>query len=167
MKHRVIENFLDKTFYKRLKETVTHLNFPWRKMQGSTGPNTPTDKGYFTNNIFCDFFINDSEMHYNYMYPILLKLKAKSIIEARVNMFINQLFIEDKGNYHTDYPFICNTGILNFTDSDGGTQLKIKDKEIIIHSKENQLLLFDSNIPHRTVVPKNTDIRYILNFNYF
>lgn len=167
MKYKVIENFLDEHLYKRMKETITHLDFPWRRRLGSTGPNTPTDKGYFTHSLFCEYFILNHELYYNFMNPILLKLEAKAIVEARFNMFVNEFFFEKTGNYHNDFDFLCNTGILNFTDSDGGTQLKIDDKEIIIQSKENQLLLFDSDVLHRSVVPNNTDIRYILNFNYF
>jgi hypothetical protein len=167
MKYKVIDNFLDEHFYKKIKETITHLDFPWRRRLGSTGPNTPTDKGYFTHSLFYKHFIINHDLYYNFINPILLKLEAKAIIQARFNMFVNEFFFEKTGNYHVDNTFLCNTGILNFTDSDGGTQLKINNEEITVQSKENQLLLFDSDILHRSVVPKNTDIRYILNINYF
>ena len=59
------------------------------------------------------------------------------------------------------------TAIFNFTDSNGGTVLKINDKYEEVLSKENRMLIFKGSIPHTSIKPTNTDRRYILNLNYF
>ena len=41
------------------------------------------------------------------------------------------------------------------------------DNEIkFIDSRENRILIFDSDVEHRGVVSNNSDFRYIINFNY-
>jgi hypothetical protein len=162
----VIDDFLEKEFFFILKSEIEHEEFPWRRRVHCT-PNSKVDKGYFTHSIFNQFKINSPGMYENTLLPILNKLKAKSIIEARVNMFLSEFFLQKYTIYHQDYPFNSNTAILNFTDCDGGTSLKINNKEIKVKSKENRIVIFNSLIKHRTIKPSNSDIRYILNLNYF
>ena len=165
LEYKIIDNFLEKEVFLNLKKDVENLEFPWRRRINCT-PNSKIDKGYFTHSIFNDFKIN-SPMYQNTLIPILNKLKAKSLVEARLNMFLTEFLFQKYTTYHKDYPYDCNTAILNLTDCDGGTQLKIKDKEIEIKSKENRIVIFNSLISHRTIKPSNSDIRYILNLNYF
>jgi hypothetical protein len=42
-----------------------------------------------------------------------------------------------------------------------------KDKTKFIKSEENKVIIFDSNIEHRSVIQTDTDRRLILNLNYF
>ena len=57
---------------------------------------------------------------------------------------------------------------LIFTSTnDGGTEFKFKDKIKFIESQENKIVIFNSNIEHRAVTSKNSDFRYLINFNYF
>jgi len=164
--YKVIDNFLEKEFFFMFKKQIEHEDFPWRRRFNFT-LNSKVDKGYFTHSIFNEFKINSPNLYENNLMPILNKLKVKSVIQARINMFLTDFIFQKHTMYHQDYPFNSNTAILNFTDCDGGTQLKLNSEEVEIKSKENRIIIFNSLINHRTIKPSNSDIRYILNLNYF
>jgi len=167
MNYKIIDNFLERELFLKLKNKVEDIEFPWRRRFFSS-PGCKTDKGYFTHNIYNDFRMSiNSPLYEAILIPVLRKLKAKAVIQARINMFINEFLFEKYLTYHQDYTFDCKTAILNITNCNGGTQLKIDDDEITIESKENRVLIFDTVIEHRTIRPSNSSIRHILNINYF
>ena len=106
-------------------------------------------------------------MYENTLIPILYRLKAKSIINASIHMFLTEFFFKKTTEYHRDWEYDANTAVLNLTSCDGGTQLKLKDKEIEVESKENRIVIFNTLIKHRTIKNTTADVRYILNMNYF
>ena len=163
--YKIIDNFLDKEFFLRLKKQIEYEDFPWRRRIECTR-DSKNDKGYFTHSIFNEFKIN-SPMYENTLIPILYKLKARSIINASVHMFLTEFFLKKSTVYHQDWPYNSTTAILNLTNCDGGTQLKIKDKEIVVESKENRIVIFNTQIKHRTIKNTTAGARYILNMNYF
>ena len=166
--YSVVDNFLEKNEYENLKNLILNPEFPWRRRSSLTENSKGKDVGYFTYNFFNDFNVYSDEFA-THIVPILKKLKAFSIIEARANLFIKEFWLSDEPNYHVDCPNILHnkTAILNLTSSDGGTLLKVNDKEIKIDSVENRLIIMTGNVLHSTFKNKKTDSRYILNLNYF
>ena len=107
-------------------------------------------------------------MLYQFIQKEVDKLKVKSLIEARVNLFLKQLLLNKYTGFHVDYPNYGNyTAILNLTNCDGGTALKINDKIVEIESKKNRMIVFDGSIYHASIKQNTTDARYIINFNFF
>ena len=106
-----------------------------------------------------------SELYIPYILPILIELKARAPIQIRANMFVSDLF--KASGWHTDYPFQCKTAILYLNDCDGGTELKINNKNTFIKADANKLLIFDTLTSHRAITSKKEPIRYVINFNYF
>jgi hypothetical protein len=160
---KVIENFLEKKEYLRLKELIFNIDFPWRIRNNMVN----NDKTYYFTYNFFNNFICQSEHFENYIIPIMRKLNAKAIVQVRANLILNKLF--EKSDLHIDNTndFNCKTAILNFTTCDGGTELLIKDELKFVKSEENKIVIFNSNIQHRTVPSKTTSARIILNMNYF
>ena len=160
---KVIENFLEKNEYLRLKELIFNIDFPWRIRNNMVN----NDKTYYFTYNFFNNFICQSEHFENYIIPIMRKLNAKAIVQVRANLILNKLF--EKSDLHIDNTndFNCKTAILNFTTCDGGTELLIKDELKFVKSEENKIVIFNSNIQHRTVPSKTTSARIILNMNYF
>ena len=150
--YKIIDNFLDKEFFLRLKKQIEYEDFPWRRRIECTR-DSKNDKGYFTHSIFNEFKIN-SPMYENTLIPILYKLKARSIINASVHMFLTEFFLKKSTVYHQDWPYNSTTAIL-------------KDKEIVVESKENRIVIFNTQIKHRTIKNTTAGARYILNMNYF
>ena len=166
--YTVVDNFLEKTEYENLKNLILSPEFPWRRRNNLTENSKGKDIGYFTYNFFNNFRVYSNEFT-THIIPILSKLNAVSIIEARANLFIKEFWLSDAANYHLDYPNILHntTSILNFSSSEEGTLLKVNDKEIKIGSLENRLITMTGNILHSTIKNKEADPRYILNLNYF
>ena len=182
---KVIENFLEKNDYLKLKELISNINFPWRIRThmvepGETYKNNHNQVDflnikqeskndntyYFTYNFFNDFICH-SEHFENYIIPIMRKLNAKAIVQIRSNFYLNKLF--EKSDLHIDNnaDVNCKTAILNFTTCDGGTEFLVNDELKFVESVENKIVIFNSNILHRTVASKTTSARIILNMNYF
>jgi hypothetical protein len=80
-------------------------------------------------------------------------------------MFLNKIF--NKSGWHSDYNLNNTTAILYLNTCNGGTELKIKKEIKFIKAEENKLLIFPSKTIHRASTSSDTDIRYILNLNYF
>jgi len=167
MSYQIIDNFLEKEFFQKIKNTISNEDFPWRRRSRmTTGKGEECDHGYFTY-CFYNYLKDQSDLYEKIIIPILNKLEAKAVIQARANMNIKQLFLSDFSNYHTDTFTNNKTAILNLTTCDGGTHLMIENKEIFIESVENRMIIFDANILHRSVKHNNCDVRYYINLNYF
>jgi hypothetical protein len=156
-----IKNFLEINEFKKLKNLILNLDFPWRIRENMT----PNDKNiYFTYSFFNENKIN-SELYNEYIIPILIKLKCKALIQVRANMYLNKLF--NKSGWHIDYNLNNTTAILYINNCNGGTEFKIKGKIKSIKPEENKIVIFPSNVEHRAFSSTDMDRRYIINFNYF
>lgn len=178
-KFRVHENFLDTEFFENIKNTITDLNFPWRRRDSMTSgilSSDPIVKNAFSsiNDVndslfFFYSFYNKmeilSDLYKPYIIPILEKLEAEAPIQVRANMSISELY--KHCHWHCDYDFKCKTAILYLNDCDGGTELNINDEIIFIKADANKMLIFDSDILHRGTTSREQPVRYIINFNYF
>lgn len=158
------DNFLDKNQLLLLKNIIVEKNydidFPWRIRYGTT---PEASDYYFTYNFYNNYKIC-SEYFLPNIVPILDKMNAVSLVQARANMFVSKLFT--KSGFHIDYDFDCKTSILYLNSCNGGTEFKINNKIKFIQAKENRLITF-KKIEHRAVTSTDCPIRFILNFNYF
>ena len=159
---KVIENFLEKNDYLKLKQLIFDIDFPWRIRNGMV-----TDNVYYFTYSFFNNFVCQSTHFEKYIIPIMNKLNAKAIIQIRANLLLNQLF--EKSDLHIDNnaDVNCKTAVLNFTTCDGGTELLVNNKLEFVKSVENKMIIFNSDIKHRTIASKTTSARIILNMNYF
>lgn len=154
------DDFLDKDYLQKLQNTIFDLDFPWRIRQGTT----PDKKDHYFTHCFYNYYLPQSDFFSSLIVPILEKLGANALIQARSNMFLSSLFT--KSGFHIDYPFKCRTSILYLNSCDGGTDFKIKGKTKFLQSKENRLVTF-GNIEHRAVTSTDSSARFIINLNYF
>tara|TARA_R100001244_G_scaffold122569_1_gene92223 strand:+ start:111 stop:737 length:627 start_codon:yes stop_codon:yes gene_type:complete len=183
MKYKIHENFLPPDLFEKIKNLVMDQDFPWRrrdKLDWSeerfaqdhtvSNPELSTYNNiYFTYNFFNDMK-SSSDFYEPYIIPILEKLKAGAPIQVRANMFISNLF--KTSGWHTDYFSEVHggketTAILFLNDCDGGTEIKVDNKDIFIKAEANKIVVLDSDVLHRARTSKKEPIRYIVNFNYF
>jgi len=162
MKYQIHKKFLASDSFKKIQDLIMDQDFPWRRRENMT--HHAHDKMYFTYN-FYNRMNSKSDLYTPYILPILIKLKAHAPIQIRANMFVSELF--KASGWHTDYPFQCKTAILYLNDCDGGTELKINNKNTFIKADANKLLIFDTLTSHRAITSKKEPIRYVINFNYF
>jgi len=163
MSYKTINNFLDKNHFNTLKNLIFDLDFPWRRRDRMTLDTS--NKMYFTH-CFYNNTAPRSEFYEPYITPILKKLEAGAPLQIRANMFISALF--KKSEFHRDYEDTnSKTAILYLNDCDGGTEIKINNKNKFIQAKENKILIFNTSVLHRAVSSIVTPIRYIINLNYY
>lgn len=124
---------------------------------------TPNDSNYFFMHCFYDENEIKSNLYGSFIPPILDKINCASVVIARANLVLKKETIF-KSAYHVDVPFKCKTGVLYLNDCNGYTELK---DGIIIPNQENSMVLFDSDIEHRSVSQTDTNRRIVVNFNFF
>jgi len=161
-KHKIINNFLTIDFFEKVKNYIMDQDFPWRRRDHMVS--STNDPMYFTH-CFYNNMLSYSNIFESHMIPILKKLETAAPIEVRANMMISVIF--QKGSWHRDREFKCKTAILYLNDCDGGTDLKINNETIFIKADANKMVVFDTDVFHRSVTSKKEPARYILNFNYF
>jgi hypothetical protein len=156
------ENFLEKEFFNDFKKILFSDDFNWFFRNNLT----IFDKThYWFNHCFFNNFTVFSPVFDSFIKPILLKLNAKALIEARANCNVKNNVVYQSG-WHVDKPFECTTAVLYMNTCNGYTLID-KDKKIKINSEENKILIFNSQIEHAVVSQTDVDRRIIINFNYF
>ena len=160
MKYEVIDNFLDKESFLKIKNVVMGNSFPYYYANVITGLD-PKEGFYLTHLIFNNTF--DKSMYYDLVKPIIDKLKIKSLIRIKANLYSpTTKIVEHKS--HTDYKFKHNGFLYYLNTCDGFTRL---GKKIKIKSVENRGLIFEANLPHNSSTTTNNNGRFNINFNYF
>ena len=162
IKYKVIDNFLEKNFFKNFKKLMfsENINWYWRN---KTVVNEK-DSFYFTHSFYNDWKIN-SAFFSEYINPVLIKLNCFTPIQIRANLTINQK--KNNVSFHTDYNIKeSKTAILYMNTCNSCTVLS-KNEKIKIKSKENRLLIFDSLIEHSVLLESDVLRRIVINFNFF
>ena len=161
---KILDNFLEKELFLKIYDTLYSDNFGWFIQKYTDKIN---DNNYQLTHLFYENDVPNSSF-FDLIKPILGKLNVDSLIRVKSNL---TFYDNNKDNlFHIDIPDIKQnhkTSILYLTDG-GGTILKNNKKEEFIEAKENRLLTFDSQIPHKVVKHKiGKPFRIVINFNYF
>ena len=160
MEYKVINNFLEKDTFIKLKEALMSdkINWFWK-------PHMTTNDNYFFNHCFFSNNTVQSIFYTPLIIPILNLLNCKSVSEVRANLMLKKEK-QYKSNFHVDRDYKCKTAILYMNTCNGYTLLN-KKKKIKINCVENSILIFDSQIEHAGVSQTDVDRRIVINFNYF
>ena len=166
MKHKVIDNFLDKEIFNKFKTSIFDTHIPWYYKERQVLNNEHEDDiGYYTLNFF-SYLQSDFTNFNSYLNLIYEKLKCKSLIESRANSVL-KITKKNKLFFHTDYEYEnCKTAIFYMNTNNGGTILN-KNKLLRIDSVENRMLIFDCKIKHAAEIQTDVKRRIVININYF
>lgn len=160
MKYEIIDNFLEKEKFIKIKNFMLGVNFPWF-FNNYVSDEKSKDGYYFTHTFYNNNLINSNA--YDLIYPIIQKLKIKSIIRVKANFYPKTNKIEEHDK-HVDFDFEHKGFIFYINTNDGFTRLKNNEK---IESIENRGLLFDASIEHNSSTCTNQNGRVNINFNFF
>jgi|TARA_A100000172_G_C2964255_1_gene83622 hypothetical protein len=157
---KVIDNYLKSDEHLKLKSIMESDEFSWfynsEKIRG--------DKGLFKSQFVHVFYKDDSvnSNFFNYLHPILKKLKVLSLIRVKANLNpISHKLI--KFGKHVDQYHKCKGALYYLNDNNGYTMIG-KNK---VESKSNRIVLFDANQNHYGTNSTNCNNRIVINFNYF
>jgi len=158
---QVIDNFLDKDEFDKIKIVMMSNYFPWYYCDHVSYENE-NDKFYFTHNFYKDS--KPQSYFFNILDNLLNKLEIKSLIRVKGNLHVKEKKMA-YNNFHTDLPFEHKGCILYINDNNGFTYFKESDKKI--KPKENRIVLFDPSIEHKSSRCSDSKVRINININYF
>jgi hypothetical protein len=163
MNKKIIDNFLPEKDFLEIKNTLIDDGmFPWFVNIGTTVENKPSSlyDFQFFHLFYYQYKINSD--FYSLIEPIIEKINPTSILRIKANVLTKT---EEKivFDFHKDVPIKCKTAVYYINTNNGGTIFKNGD---FIESKENRLLIFDSQEEHASVSCTDNFFRCILNINY-
>lgn len=158
--YQIIDNFLPKKNVNEIKNIMSSSIFPWYYNDGVSSSND--DDFYFTH-IFYNNYSFQSSFVETIVFPLLEKIKPKSLIRIKGNLYPRTKF-KHINNSHVDYNFEHSGAIYYINSNDGNT---ILSDGTMVESIENRLLLFDPSKPHQSTHCTDENYRMNINFNYF
>jgi len=158
---QVIDNFLDKDCFNKIKTSMTGNYFPWFYCD-YVSHKDEKDKFYFTHNFYQDS--KPQSPFFTMLDNLLNKLEIKSLIRVKGNLQVREKKIT-YNNFHVDLPYKHKGCILYINDNNGFTYFKESDKKV--KPKENRIVLFDPSIEHKSSRCSDSKTRVNININYF
>ena len=163
MKPSVKDNFLASADYDHIKKEIFGDFFPWYFHSSVVTLEDKKVSHFFWTHVFFDREEKLVSSFYKTLRPLFNKLKVKTLIRIKANMYSNQgTMIEH--DIHSDYPFKHKGALFSLNTCNGFTTLGDGTK---IKSVGNSILFFDPSIPHHSSTCTNAPVRVNINFNYF
>ena len=156
----VKDNFLDKNYFKEIKNFILSEEFPWYYNDSISSQKDPKKFYYFTHTFYNQNTVNSGG--YNIWKKFLEKINCKALIRIKANLY-NNINVKRKNKLHKDYPY-SHKGCLLYLNSNNG-ETYFKNKKVI--TKENRVVFFDPSIPHSSSLCTDKERRITINFNYF
>lgn len=160
---QVVDDFLPKEDFEKILNVVATKDFPWYISDSSdynNDGNTQLFHILYNNNI-------PFSKHFEVFNPLYHKLNIFSLFKVRLIATLKYNGIDNKFHSDTENIPVNNvyTAVYYLNDNDGGTEFE--DTKNIVHSKENRVVIFPSQLKHRTIKHKvDIPFRYVLNVNY-
>ena len=161
MKYEIIDNFLEKKEFIKIKNILMSNTFPYYYHNTGVSDLNNKDGIYFTHLFYNEQF--DKSIYYNLMEPTLKKLKIKALMRIKANFYPPTIKIKEHKS-HSDYKFKHNGFLYYINTNNGFTRL---NNDIKIESIENRGLMFEPYLKHNSSTCTNEEGRININFNYF
>jgi len=157
-----IDDFLPGDTFLSMTEQIMGDSFPWFYSPFKT--NAHESGGVFDSQLTHTFYF-DEKWNSPYLWavePVLSILNPKEIVRIKANLTVPSTEVRQWG-MHVDFddPEIT-TGILYFTECDGGT---VFDGGKRVESKPNRFVHFPANTFHSGETFTNAKARCVINFN--
>ena len=169
---QIISNFLNKKDFLEIKNFIMSPRCQWRYLDFIAHKDKrDNDKdGYFVHS-FTDRDPNTLKERFqespnlpilsNLMNKIKEKTKYQNILRIRSSLFPRR-DAQKPDPFHVDYTFSHTVCIFYLNTNNGCTMFENQEK---VPSVENQLVIFDGQKKHCSVVQTDTSARYIININ--
>lgn len=158
--YEIIDNYLKKEYFERIKEALLRIDFPWYVTIGVSSPEA-NDGYYFTHSFVYDYHIENRE-YYKSLDLLISRLNPSTLIRCKANLYPSTPKIIEHGK-HVDMNTPHKGFIYYINTNNGYTLLEDGTK---IESIENRALFFDSGKPHSSTTCTDDHFRLNINFNY-
>ena len=162
-KHNIIDNFLPKENFIKIKKFLLSEDFPWFFHSAISFEKESDGPLFYMTHLF---YINNQPNSSSYIFlkeNLLNFMDIKSLIRAKANFYPNQS-LKKVNEMHVDCDFKHKGAIFSINTNNGGTLLKDGTK---IDSVENRMLFFDPSIEHDSENCTDKKARINININYF
>ncbi len=162
MNYRVIDNFLSKEDFYKIKNFMLSDEIPWYFNDYVT--TNEVDKELNNYQLTHTFYKNFGPTNQSFinLVPLIEKINPISLIRIKANLVPRTENIHEHG-WHTDNKLNCTTAVFYINNNNGYTKFKNGDT---VDSIENRLLVFDSNLEHTGSSCTDQKIRCVLNLNF-
>ena len=172
---KIIENFLPREHFDTLRDMIAGETFPWyfnkTKSAGKEmNENEDSSPGQFFHIVYAAP-APTSQFFEPYFWPIMEQLGFSLIarIKANLNHRLPYAFTSD---FHVDIApeqkntmHQMTTSILYVNTNNGYTEFEESGRRV--ESVANRLVTFPANTVHRGITQTDTQVRILINFNYF
>ncbi len=161
--YKVIDNFLPKKNFIKIKNILLGIDFPWYYYPNISNVNK-VSKGplFYLMHLIYDRKPNSD--YYNIIKENLLDfIDIKAIVRIKANFYPNQ-GIKKIDEPHVDFDYKHKGAIFSLNTNNGGT---ILEDGTIIKSIENRILFFDPSTKHDSLNCTDEKTRVNININYF
>ena len=166
----VQNNFLPEEAFKVIEEQLNTVGaFPWYYNYKMVSVNEAQSPGQLVHLVYADNVPQSSFYEYDPIIAMRKRLRIGLLIRIKMNLYM-RLPEPFYSEFHTDVGFLSNLMIEQYTTSifyintcNGYTEFENGEK---VESVRNRLVSFPSDLKHRGVSQTDTQVRYVINFNY-
>jgi|TARA_B100000073_G_scaffold327564_1_gene313350 hypothetical protein len=162
---KIIDNFIDQESFNKLKDTMYDNggSFPWYHCHYKNFKGDGMSQFvhmFFTPYNYCSDF-------HPLIHPILDRLNATALIRIKANLTMKtpKPHICDFHTDVVDYYKHSKTAVFYINNNNGYTLFKKGKKKV--ESVENRIVIFDAKQEHTTVTQTDTNIRIVINLNFY
>ena len=163
---KVVDNFLPEEDFKLAQLLIMDYGFPWMWNDSVTKEVGKSDPSEFQ--FVHSFYDPLSGVATNYprwleiVKPYADRMNAISLmrIKANLNVATTEHITRE---FHTDFKVKCTTAIAYINNNNGYTLFEDGTK---VESKENRVVIFDSQIRHAGIPCTDEKRRVVINFNF-
>lgn len=160
MNYEIIDNFLPKSEFKKIKGAVFDPEFPWLYQELKSDSNGTLKKICTFNHTIYDQNVPLSPF-FDEMALIYRKTEGRSLLNISCNMILREdNFVDRKIN--PIYPFPNTKSIFYLNNSNGYTLID----DVKIENLENRMVLFDASTPYIDSNCTDSTRKVTITFNY-
>ena len=162
-----IENFLSENYFKEIQDLLMSSNFPFYRQEHVGTAEEITQGSLLTHMLIVKYEkVSDSKLHHMIMQPIINRLGEEHriirVIRSKVNLYPyqNEPF---KSAFHIDQNAKHKVLLLSINTNNGYTEF---ENGTIFNAVENNAIIFDGDLPHRSVSQTDHSAKINININY-
>ena len=159
----IIDDFLDKESFKNIKDTMLSDSFPWFYSPEKTGGYVFDENFQFVHLFYYNNSINSN--NFQILTPLINKINPLTLVKIKANLTGKTNEIIEYG-YHTDYVTDTKlyTAVYYINSNNGYTNF---ENGPTVQSKENRMVIFDSQLRHSGTSHTDERLRVLLNLNFY
>jgi len=162
-----IENFLSENYFKEIQDLLMSSNFPFYRQEHVGTTEDITLGSLLTHMLIVKYEkVSDPKLHHMIMQPIINRLGEEHriirVIRSKVNLYPyqNEPF---KSAFHIDQNAKHKVLLLSINTNNGYTEF---ENGTIFNAVENNAIIFDGDLPHRSVSQTDHSAKINININY-